>query len=55
MMLMFFHFNPVTLCVGGETVVHPLPQTAVLLDRQVDRSNDGGHSEYGGEDKGGAG
>lgn len=26
----------VILCVGGETVVHPLPQTGVLLDGQVD-------------------
>ena len=40
---------------GGEAFVYPLPQTAVLLDRQMDWSVDGWHTAYGGGDKEGAG
>lgn len=39
----------------GETFVHPLPPAAVLLDRQMDRSDDGRHSTHGGGDQEGAG
>ena len=39
------------LCPDGEAYFHQLPQTAVLLDRQLDRPVHGWHPTYRGWDK----
>lgn len=42
------------LCAAREALVHQLPPSAILLDRQVDRLEHGGHSPHGGGDAQGA-